>query len=236
MYVSLSRHRFLILLGALVLLLFASPLIARLGRDEQSAGARLGMVGLFLLVLLSAVYAVSTRRRSLLTAFSLGGATVVLQALSLWNPTRTVLLLEHSVAIAFVAHTVILLLGHLFTAQRVTVDTIAASLCTYLLLGLLWAFAFSLMELSTPGAFRSPATGAAKHLRYGGGDSATALYFSFVTLSTLGYGDITPVSMQARMLAVAEAVMGQVYLAVLVARLVGLHIVHGTERWTGPSA
>ncbi len=61
-------------------------------------------------------------------------------------------------------------------------------------------------------------------MRFGGKQSIYPVYFSFVTLTTLGYGDIVPTSATARMLAAAEAVTGQLYLAVLVARLVGLHI------------
>jgi len=61
-------------------------------------------------------------------------------------------------------------------------------------------------------------------IHFGDQHTATAIYFSFVTLTTLGYGDITPVSMPARMLTTAEALIGQLYLVILVARLVGLHI------------
>ena len=63
-------------------------------------------------------------------------------------------------------------------------------------------------------------------MRFGAERSITALYYSFVTLTTLGYGDITPVSASARMLSVVEAIIGQLYIAVLVARMVGLNIVH----------
>ena len=59
-------------------------------------------------------------------------------------------------------------------------------------------------------------------------DPAALVYFSFITLSTVGYGDITPLSPPARSFAFMEAIIGQIYLAVLVARLVGLHIVYST--------
>jgi len=61
-------------------------------------------------------------------------------------------------------------------------------------------------------------------MRLGGRQSVFPLYYSFVTMTTLGYGDIVPRSSSARMFAAIEALMGQLYLAVLVARLVGLHI------------
>lgn len=235
MYALPSRYRFLTLLVALVLLLLGSPVVARYAREADSIVARVVITGLFLIVLLSAVYAIRTRRQSLFIAGGLGGATFLLQALSFWNPAYVVMVLEHALAVAFVGYTVILVLGHLFAVRRVTIDTIAASVCTYLLLGVLWALVFSLMELTTPGSFNLSTAVTARHLRFGGAESATALYFSFVTLSTLGYGDITPATPGARMLTAAEAVVGQMYLAVLVARLVGLHIVHETERRTDSS-
>ena len=67
-------------------------------------------------------------------------------------------------------------------------------------------------------------------IRYRARETVTSLYFSFVTLTTLGYGDITPTSPAARMLAVVEAIMGQLYIAVLVARLVGAYIAGGEGR------
>ena len=65
-------------------------------------------------------------------------------------------------------------------------------------------------------------------MRLRAAEAVLPLYYSFITLTTLGYGDVVPVSAAARMFAAIEAVMGQLYLAVLVARLVGLHISHAT--------
>ena len=88
----------------------------------------------------------------------------------------------------------------------------------------MWAFAFSLVELTHPGSFLvngsrlSVVTGTSRILRQ------ELLYLSLVTLSTVGYGDIVPVMAPARMLAVLEAVTGQIYLAVLIGGLVGLRM------------
>jgi len=89
---------------------------------------------------------------------------------------------------------------------------IAGAVAIYLLLGLIWARLYQVVELASPGAFRAPA-----------GESpngANLTYFSFVTLATLGYGDISPVNIVARDLAVLEAIMGQLYLVILISRLV----------------
>jgi len=101
----------------------------------------------------------------------------------------------------------------------VTFHRIQGAVAAYLLLGVLWAHAFSLLAIVRPGAF-SGAVNA--------GDGPRAwLYFSFVTLTTMGYGDVLPVHPVARSLAVLEAVVGPLYLAILVARLVSLAVSPG---------
>ena len=88
-------------------------------------------------------------------------------------------------------------------------------MAVYFLIGFLWSFLYIVVTISDPGSISFP-------------DSelipGEIFYFSFVTLTTLGYGDITPESMMARNLTIIEATIGQIYLTVLVARLVGLHI------------
>ncbi len=109
-----------------------------------------------------------------------------------------------------------------------TGDIVNGAICVYMLGALAWAFLFSLLEVLQPGSFNLPELSAE---RLG---PATAdvrrlsifMYYSLVTLTTLGYGDITPVTPLARNLAAFETVMGQLYIAILVARLVGLHIAH----------
>ena len=131
----------------------------------------------------------------------------------------------------FLGFAVVISLRFLFTAERVTGSTIWASLCVYLLPGVLWASAYSVLDILHPGSFTFTLgeSGGAGAMRLGGEQSIFPLYFSFVTITTTGYGDIIPTSAEARMLAVLESVTGQLYLAVLVARLVGLHISQSTR-------
>jgi voltage-gated potassium channel Kch len=81
----------------------------------------------------------------------------------------------------------------------------------------MWAFAYMILELVVPGSFSQP----------GGSIRAETMrfeYFSFITITTLGYGDITPLSNRASALALLEALIGQIYLVVLVAWLVGMYV------------
>ena len=85
-----------------------------------------------------------------------------------------------------------------------------------------WSVVFTAIARLEPGAFIQGAGGAPPV--GGGAGSMTSLYFSMVTLTTLGYGDVTPVTTAARMSAALEATLGQVFLVVLVARLVGMNV------------
>ena len=119
----------------------------------------------------------------------------------------------------FLAFVVANLLLFILRAVRIDSEVLCAGIAGYLMLGLLWAGAYALTADLVPGAFlfgSGPASGE-------GMKGFTSLYFSFITLSTVGYGDIAPVSSVARMLAMLEAITGTLYMAVLIARLVSLH-------------
>jgi hypothetical protein len=101
----------------------------------------------------------------------------------------------------------------------VNVEVLCASISAYLMLGLMWTVAYWLVDQVTPGgAFSFNTSGGAQSM-----NGFTGFYFSFITLSTVGYGDITPVSRAARWLASMEAMTGLLYVAVLIARLVSLY-------------
>jgi hypothetical protein len=114
---------------------------------------------------------------------------------------------------------VVLVLWQTLRAGPVTLHRIQGAVAAYLLLGVIWAYAYSILSLLRPGAF-SGAVHAADGPR-------AWLYYSFVTLTTVGYGDVLPVHPAARSLAMLEAVVGPLYLAILVARLVGLAVAPG---------
>ncbi|NQU21813.1 MAG: two pore domain potassium channel family protein [Candidatus Nealsonbacteria bacterium] len=222
----MHRHRFDLLLAALVLLLFAMPIVRLLGLGSSVVTSRIVLTVVFTAMLIAAVYAVRQSRRSVTVSLLLGVPAFVLQGLSTWLDREALVISAHLLVIAFLGYVVVVILKFLFAEKRVTSNVIFASLCVYLLLGVTWAEGYSLLEVAEPGSFRFayPEDMAAGRMRIGGEHSLLPLYYSFVTMTTLGYGDIVPVSSAARMLAAVEAVMGQLYLAVLVARLVGLHI------------
>ena len=236
------RHRFVILLCALTLLLISTPFVHLLGPRQQPILTRFVVTMLFAGLLLSAVFAVSSSRLTSIIAVSLAAPAIILGVLTLLVKQDWIDVATHLLDILFLGYTVVVILGSVFSSSRVTIDTISAALCVYLLLGVLWSIVFSLLEtidhdsfaytIAEDGNFGSGdyETGA---MRFGAEGTVFALYYSFVTITTLGYGDVVPISPAARMFAAIEAIMGQLYLAVLVARLVGLHISHSSNRGDG---
>jgi hypothetical protein len=121
------------------------------------------------------------------------------------------------------------ILAFVLKSERITADTIFASVSAYLLIGVLWSFFYIMVEYLHPGSFSIPEFDSLEGASSPRDRYDHLSYFSFVTLTTLGYGDITPLGHGTRSLAALEAVTGQMYVAVLIARLVALHIVHSRK-------
>jgi hypothetical protein len=215
-----------VLLSLLLLFLLAIPLLEPIGADHPHL-VRGTMFLLFVTVLLSAVFTVCDSRQRRVIAIFLVGSTAVTHTVRFFIQTDAVLVADLLLGGAFLFYAVVLILKSLFERDRVNFNLICASLCVYLLLGILWANIYSLIDVAEVDAFHYslPEEG---EMRFGGELSTTPLYYSFVTMTTLGYGDVIPKTVSARMLAAFQALLGQLYLAVLVARLVGLHISQST--------
>ncbi len=226
------HHRFFYLLGGLVLLLVSASFIDRLSGPEHELLPHLVMGIVVLLMLLSAVVAVSETWRQVALAVVLAAPAVVLWFVDPKFERTPITMAQSACGMAFMAYVIVMIVRWLFTVERVTYNTIAAAICVYLLLGVWWAEAYSVVALVDPASFviEHAEEGRPFLMRIGGRGASYSFYFSFVTLTTVGYGDITPASAPARAFAVLEAVMGQIYLAVLLARLVALHIVHSPRQ------
>ncbi len=107
-----------------------------------------------------------------------------------------------------------------FFRERVTIDCILGSICVYIFLGMFFAFVFGLVALLLPGSFNYAMQGASPRAI----TLNDILYFSYSTLTTTGYGDITPARPFVRMLATLESIAGTLYIAIMISRLVGLHV------------
>ncbi|MGD8991891.1 MAG: potassium channel family protein, partial [Desulfobacterales bacterium] len=149
-------------------------------------------------------------------------AILLLPALvAVWTPDiprhNTLLTIGYLCGLIVLAFAIISILNFIFTEETVTRQTISAAVAVYLLFALMWTFIYRLLENLYPGSFAVAHDG----LRDA---ESVYLYFSLVTITTLGYGDITPIGSQAIALSVLEAITGQIYLVVVVAWFVGLYV------------
>ena len=172
---------------------------------------------LFLAIPFAGVYASAYNKRALIIAVILCAPAVVTGADQNLGTAIFQGWLARLSAAAFYGFTAATMLAFVLREKKITANTIYGALSVYLLLGMTWAFAYSAVEHLTPGAFyvdpSYDADGALGRIDF--------FYYSFVTLTTLGYGDILPISTHARTLAILEAVCGVLYTAALVASLVG---------------
>ncbi len=213
-----AERRFLVLFLAIVINWFGTSLL-----EEPTAGKALltSLTVLMLLAaLLSVLLAVTKNRRRRYFALSFGASAVVATTFDESMGIASLIL-----STAFLIFVAVEILSSVLAAERVTFEVINGALCVYLLLGIIASAVYSLVESLHPGSFTMPTAHASpKELR------RALLYFSYVTQTTVGYGDIAPVTALSRSLVNIHAIAGQLYLAVLVARLVALEIVHRERR------
>jgi voltage-gated potassium channel len=121
-----------------------------------------------------------------------------------------------SIYIVFLILTIRLFMGSIISAERITTGEVKGAVCLYLLAGVTWAFAYEVVYRLDPAAFRIDTA-----------DPLAFLSYSYSTLTSLGLGDITPADDLAISLTCLEAIAGQMFLAIFIARLIGLHILQG---------
>jgi voltage-gated potassium channel len=217
-----ASGRYVILLASLIVLVTVRPLLV--GQYVQGQWVE-SIAGLLILV-----FAASVRPRvfviaTVLFAVALGSSIVLLVTWSETAATRHLVLTVCTVAavIVFLGFICGVILYDVLVRMPVTWNTVCGSLCVYLLGGAICAYLYMLIYLTDPTSFAGAYPAAAiasldaldRHM-------AVFTYYSFATLATLGMGDITPRSALTRTLSWMEAVLGQIYLAVLVARLIAL--------------
>jgi len=183
---------------------------------------------LAVLVMISGVYAVSDRHRVLFwCVIGFAVFSFVLQLLPYAYLNRSVLLLNNLSTMLFLMVVTGAVLYRVLRRGPITAHRIQGAIAVYLMLGLIWAMAYSLIYISDPSSFdlgrsmEGTVDLVAIHTR----GMSRLIYFSFVTMTTLGYGDITPQNELADDLVILQALTGQIYLVVIMARLVSLAVV-----------
>lgn len=190
------RDRFLFVNVSILLFLVIGPVV------ERDDGLR-ALLDVFLcLVFVTTVKAVATHRRQFLTAVCIVVPFLLALSIGRYSESVPFTFTACVLGVAFLGYAIVLILRHVFRTKSVTASTIFAAVSVYLLLALLWALVFKGLDLVEPGSFKSPGDQlqiTQSGLRY--------VYYSFVTLTTVGYGDFTPNSSLAAGLAVIESTL-----------------------------
>lgn len=212
---ALGRHS--ALLASLVLLLGALPL------GHAIVGGNIRFSVLLALVLTTAVIVNSHQRWIFWVTLVIGVGSVAGIAYSAYSGSEFVRVVSEIAGLVLLSLTTLVMVNSLLRVDIVSQDIVIGGICVYLLIGICFALSFIIMTDLNPGTLLQGGEPMVRSLADSSTHATTLLYFSFVTLTTLGYGDVTPVSEMARMFAVGEAITGQLYLAIFVARLVALY-------------
>jgi len=208
---KLLEARFLVLLILLLLMLVLTPFL------DEFVQTRILMDIFLTIIFIFIIYTIRLKRTQAIIASVLVFPLIVATWSTYFVEIKTISLLTRIFGVLFFAYAAINILRIIVKSEKVTRETIFAAIVAYLLIALMWAFLYMILELASPGSFSLPDGGV-------WGETMRFEYLSFVTITTLGYGDITPVTDKASALVIIEAVVGQIYLVVLVAWLVGMYV------------
>ena len=167
---------------------------------------------------LSSAFALAENRKNVITIFLIAAPFVILDGLNFYFASRLSMIVAFSFGTVLYFYIVFLLVKNLLSIRVVTADMIYCAISIYLLIGIGWAGIYTIVEGISPGSFSVTS------------ETGDLLYFSFVTLTTVGYGDVLPVSILGKRLAVFEAAMGSIYMAVIIAMIVGRYMSMQIER------
>ena len=216
----LLEGHFLSLLVTLLVFLLTYPYLWgwRVGESIQTV--------LLMAILIAGVTSMRDKKRIFYIGVALGAPIFLLKMAHLFTPeTKLLDLLVLILIVPFFAYVTVTTLSRVLSGEEVTLDKLFGAAAVYLLMGLAWSSAYAVLEIISPGNFLIPASSNAVGImaRGGPGSWPDFIYYSFTTLTTLGYGDINPITHRARSLAILEAVTGVLYVAFLVARLVSMY-------------
>lgn len=209
-----AEHRCTALLVSLVVLL-----VIFFVADGSTRGGKLLMTVATTTVFIGGIASVSDSVRYGVIGFLLMLPPLVMGWITTalgWESSN-VFLVPNLYSLPFYLFLLYVISSYVFRAGKVTQDRMQGAVCIYLLLGLLWANAYHVVHQLNPESFRFGLAGTDLFL----GAFRELMYFSYVTLTTLGYGDTVPISSHARLLALLEAISGVIFIGVLIARLAG---------------
>jgi len=208
------KDKFLYFLLSLIFLLLFSPYL------QFGVISSIILIFVVVFVLLAGINSVSDNRLHLIIACIVGAPWIATSIATTLAGRLQPEFYEAFFGCLFFIFTTVIIFSHILKDKKVTSNTLYGSICVYLLVGITWSFFYVLVYTIFPDSFYINPENNLDHVV----SWNDLTYYSFVTLTTLGYGDITPVTPHARSLSYLEAIIGQVYLTIIIARLVGLYI------------
>ena len=205
---KIANARFSYLFFSIILLFLLRPLLVDITALQI-------ITNIFIwFILISCGWAVHDKKKHRMIFLGIIVMAILTDIVDVFLPDTAIPLLPKIVGVIVFSYVVAVIFLYLIRQEEATADMIMAAASEYMLIGIMFSYIYFLLEAVHPGSF---------NLQGAQGDRSVFLYFSFVTLTTAGYGDILPVSVQARSFAIIEQVTGQLFVAVAVARLVGLY-------------
>lgn len=214
-----DRDNFIWLLGALIFLLFSDALFAQV--DSPQAQRLVNIVLMVTVVI--AVWSVNEKGRWLNWKIGMSFIIITLMISDSIIEANTLAIYQLSSVFLFLSFTLHLCWKQVMFSGNVDGNKVIGAICIYMLIGIIWAFAYLMIEALSPGSFKGLESDLWQH------NLEEFIYYSFITLTTLGYGDISPVQPLSRFLAYMEAIVGIFYTTVLVASLIGMRLAHGHD-------
>ena len=203
----IMKSRFIYIILSIFLVILISPYIRHIGKAGHIFTTLLAAM-----IPLTSFYALTADRNRAIIILFLAAPFVILDGMSMFFAHRYLLIAAISFGIILYFYIVVLLVNNLLSYRVVTADLIYCAISTYFLIGVMWSGIYMVLEGIYPGSFS------------GISEAGDLLYFSFVTLTTVGFGDILPQTIISKRLVIFEAATGCIYLAVIIAMIVGRYM------------
>jgi len=206
----LFKHRIVLLLITILCFIIGGPFVDEILHFEFISDIFLTIIFIF------AIYAISLEKKNIYIGLLLAAPMFISIWISHLVKSLDLFAIGELFGALFAGFVVSLLIKFIFHEKEVTKEVIYAAVVVYLLIGIMWSFFYFILDYFYPDSFSFPDLPSLTVYRY--------LYFSYVTLTTLGYGDVAPLTSKAGSLVILEAIIGQIYLVVIVAWLVGMYV------------
>jgi hypothetical protein len=215
-----GKSRLFYLLILLIALIILFPML----KGSQLRGIALNSV--FSFTLIAILYGLRGKRLIIYIGMAIGVPWLTVVWINLGMDIPALRAVSAMLMTLLFSYTLVILIRHIVEANEISADLLGAAGCIYLLIGFAWSGICMTIEIIKPGSYVQIKVDGYHPIRH----ASDLVYYSFTTLTTLGYGDITPQSSITRSFAILEAITGVLFMSILIGALVGIYVAHRTRR------